>query len=262
MGRHARAARRTGLEGHAVDHPRQRRRSARGRAHRAAPCRPRRSTAASRHRASATCASRQSEPNTAGQVKIADRGSPEERRREADRRRPPDVDRRSRPGPGARAALRRPGHAGHPRAQREREARPSRPAPATARSSCPFSLLVDAGTSGAAELFASAMSGNKRAELVGEHTIGRAAIQRLIKLPDSSGLWLSTARYLTPAGGAAARKGTGTHGPVDEPDVEFGQTPPPGRSDARQGHRAALAQASGLTAAPESGHLVIWLSGH
>ena len=92
----------------------------------------------------------------------------------------------------------------------------------------PVLVLLDAGTSGAAELFASAMSGNQRAELVGEPTIGRAAIQRLIKLPDSSGLWLSTARYLTPAGGPLHEKGLVPTVPVDEPDVEFGQTPPPG----------------------------------
>jgi len=50
----------------------------------------------------------------------------------------------------------------------------------------PAVLLVDAGTSGAAELFASALAGNKRAELIGEHTIGRAAIQKLVKLPDGA----------------------------------------------------------------------------
>ena len=92
----------------------------------------------------------------------------------------------------------------------------------------PIILLVDNGTSGAAELFASALLGNKRADLVGEHTIGRAAMQRLIKLPDSSGLWLSTARYLTPAGMPLHEKGLEPTLPVDEPDVEFGQTPAPG----------------------------------
>ena len=72
------------------------------------------------------------------------------------------------------------------------------------------------------------MSGNKRAELIGEHTIGRAAIQRLIKLPDSSGIWLSTSRYLTPAGTPLHEKGLEPTVAVDEPDVEFGQPPPPG----------------------------------
>jgi len=92
----------------------------------------------------------------------------------------------------------------------------------------PALVLLDSGTSGAAEIFASALSGNKRAELIGEHTIGRAAIQRLIKLPDSSGIWLSTSRYLTPAGTPLHEKGLEPTVAVDEPDVEFGQPPPPG----------------------------------
>ena len=70
---------------------------------------------------------------------------------------------------------------------------------------------MDNGTSGAAELFASALSGNQRADLVGEHTIGRAGVQKLVKLPGGSGLWLTTVRYLTPAGDAPAREGTGAH---------------------------------------------------
>jgi carboxyl-terminal processing protease len=92
----------------------------------------------------------------------------------------------------------------------------------------PVLLLVDAGTSGPAELFASAMVGNKRAELIGAHTIGRAASQRLIKLPDSSALWISTSRYLTPAGTPLHEKGLEPTVPVQEPDVEFGQPPAPG----------------------------------
>jgi carboxyl-terminal processing protease len=92
----------------------------------------------------------------------------------------------------------------------------------------PALVLLDVGTTGAAELFASAVSGNKRADLVGEHTIGRAAMQRLIKLPDSSGLWLSTMRYLTPLGMPLHEKGLEPTVAVQEPDVEFGQAPPPG----------------------------------
>src|ERR1700730_9379148 len=64
----------------------------------------------------------------------------------------------------------------------------------------PTMLLIDTGTSGGAELFASALVGNQRADLIGEHTIGRAATQKLIKQPDGAGLWLSTTRYLTPSG--------------------------------------------------------------
>ncbi len=90
----------------------------------------------------------------------------------------------------------------------------------------PTTVLIDNGTSGAAELFASALVGNKRADLIGEHTIGRAAQQRLIKLPDGSGLWLTTTRYLLPDGTALHEKGLAPTVPVSEPDVEFGQPAP------------------------------------
>jgi carboxyl-terminal processing protease len=90
----------------------------------------------------------------------------------------------------------------------------------------PTEVLVDTGTSGAAEIFASALAGNHRADVIGEHTIGRAASQKLIKLPDGAGLWLSTMRYLTPAGTPLHEKGIEPTVPVDEPDVEFGQPAP------------------------------------
>jgi len=91
----------------------------------------------------------------------------------------------------------------------------------------PTALLVDVGTSGAAELFASALSGNDRADLVGEHTIGRVAQQKLIKLPDGSGLWLSTSRFLTPGGAPLHEKGLEPTIAVDEPEVtEFGAEAP------------------------------------
>jgi carboxyl-terminal processing protease len=91
----------------------------------------------------------------------------------------------------------------------------------------PAEVLIDTGTTGAAELFAAAMDGNKRAELVGERTLGRAAVQTLVKLPDGSGLWLSTTRYLTPAGNPLHEKGLEPTVPVDGPEaVDFGQPAP------------------------------------
>jgi carboxyl-terminal processing protease len=89
-------------------------------------------------------------------------------------------------------------------------------------------LLTNPGTSGAAEVFAAALDGNKRAELVGERTLGRAARQRLVKLPDGSGLLISVVRYQTPDGKDIHEKGLMPEVAVDEPDVEFGSTPPPG----------------------------------
>jgi carboxyl-terminal processing protease len=91
----------------------------------------------------------------------------------------------------------------------------------------PASLLVDIGTTAAAEIFASALAGNTRATLIGARTLGRAAEQTLVKLPDGSGLWLSTTRYLTPAGEPLHEKGLEPEIPVAEPEaVEFGQPAP------------------------------------
>lgn len=90
----------------------------------------------------------------------------------------------------------------------------------------PVELLVDQGTAAAAEVFASALAGNGRAELVGERTLGRAARQQLVKLPDGSGLLLSSTRYLTPKNEGIHERGLTPDVEVDQPDVEFGATPP------------------------------------
>jgi carboxyl-terminal processing protease len=90
----------------------------------------------------------------------------------------------------------------------------------------PIALLTDSGTSGPAETFAAALDGNNRATLIGAGTIGRAARQRLVKLPDGSGLWLSHIRYLTPAGEQLHEKGLEPDVEVEQPDVEFGTEAP------------------------------------
>jgi carboxyl-terminal processing protease len=90
----------------------------------------------------------------------------------------------------------------------------------------PIQVLISAGTTGAAEVFAAALDGNKRADLIGEHTLGRAAAQKLVKLPESRGLWLTYARYHTPAGEPIHGTGLKPDVAVDEPDVEFGAASP------------------------------------
>jgi len=92
----------------------------------------------------------------------------------------------------------------------------------------PVALLVSQGTAGAAEVFAAALDGNERAELVGEHTLGRAARQRLVKLPDGSGLLLSNVRYLTPKNAAIHERGLAPDVEVEQPEVDFGAEPPAG----------------------------------
>jgi carboxyl-terminal processing protease len=90
----------------------------------------------------------------------------------------------------------------------------------------PVTILSDVGTTGAAEVFSAALLGNGRATLVGEHTGGRAALQEMVKLPDGSGLWLSTTRFLTPKDAPIHEKGLTPDVPVEAPDVEFGAPPP------------------------------------
>lgn len=107
----------------------------------------------------------------------------------------------------------------------------ARKAPIAARAgdgsiTLPMTLLVDAGTSGPAELFAAALAGNERATLVGERTSGRAAMQELVKLPDGSGLWLTTSRYLTPEEAVIHGKGLTPDTLVEAPEREFGAAPP------------------------------------
>ena len=91
----------------------------------------------------------------------------------------------------------------------------------------PVTLLVTTGTSGAAEVFAAALEGNKRADLVGERTLGRAGIQKLVRLPDGRGLWLTSERYVTPASEAIQGRGLTPDLGVDQPDLtDFDQPKP------------------------------------
>ena len=90
----------------------------------------------------------------------------------------------------------------------------------------PTVVLQSFGTSGPAEVFAAAMSGNKRAELVGERTAGLAAEQHLVKLPQNFGLWMTYRRYFTSANVAILEKGLAPDVVAEEPNVEFGDAAP------------------------------------
>lgn len=62
----------------------------------------------------------------------------------------------------------------------------------------PLAVLVNHASSGAAEILAAAIAHAGRAEVVGETTSGRAALQRTIPLGDGSGLVLSVSQYWSP----------------------------------------------------------------
>jgi carboxyl-terminal processing protease len=93
------------------------------------------------------------------------------------------------------------------------------------RVTVPVTLLCTVGTSGPAEVFAAALVDNGRADLVGERTFGRAAEQSLVRLPDGSGLWLTTGRYLMPSGKAISGNGLEPTVAVEEPDAEADAEP-------------------------------------
>jgi carboxyl-terminal processing protease len=72
--------------------------------------------------------------------------------------------------------------------------------PAKKITDLPVAVVVNRGTSGAAEIVAAALLDNARGEVVGDKTFGEGSVQKLIEVPDGSALILSVAKYYTPKG--------------------------------------------------------------
>ena len=89
----------------------------------------------------------------------------------------------------------------------------------------PVVLLTNPGTSGAAEVFAAALTDAERADTVGLRTAGRAAEQTLVDLPGGGALLLSSTRYLTASGESIHRTGVEPAVAVQDPPTELGQAP-------------------------------------
>lgn len=90
----------------------------------------------------------------------------------------------------------------------------------------PVVLLVSNGTADAAEVFAAALSGTHRADLVGQVTAGIAGVQQLVRLPEGVGLWMTYQRYFTPDNQPIHERGILPTVGVDLPFVDFDETPP------------------------------------
>ena len=90
----------------------------------------------------------------------------------------------------------------------------------------PLVILVNTGTAGAAELFTAGLIANDRAKVVGGQTLGRTALQKLVDLPDGSGLLLSSVRFLTTSGTPIHQHGLQPDVVVNEPNPEFGSPLP------------------------------------
>ena len=71
----------------------------------------------------------------------------------------------------------------------------------------PVIVLVNGGSASAAEIVAAALADNKRAEVVGKRTYGKASVQSIRPLSAGRALKLTTATYLTPSGADLAGHG-------------------------------------------------------
>jgi carboxyl-terminal processing protease len=91
----------------------------------------------------------------------------------------------------------------------------------------PVAVLVDTGTGGAAEVVTAALLDAGRGPIVGEHTFGRAGVQKLVPLPEG-GLLLTVAKYVSPKGTAVHGKGIEPTVVVDVPDREDDEAAPAG----------------------------------
>jgi carboxyl-terminal processing protease len=95
----------------------------------------------------------------------------------------------------------------------------------------PVEVLISSTTAGAAEVLAAAIGENKRGDLVGDHTAGMAAEQKLIPLDDGAALILTDALYNAPDGKAILDAGIAPTfeiaPPADDSTDEDAAEPPP-----------------------------------
>jgi carboxyl-terminal processing protease len=85
----------------------------------------------------------------------------------------------------------------------------------------PLVVLLNRGSSGAAEIMAGAIQHAERADLVGARTSGRSAVQKTLPMGDGSALVLSVSQYWTPDDKPLLGKGL-------EPSVEVREPSPNG----------------------------------
>lgn len=78
----------------------------------------------------------------------------------------------------------------------------------------PLLVLVDGGSASASEILSGALKDYHRAKLIGTKTFGKGMVQKIIPMPNETGLNLTIAKYLTPSGHDINKKGI-------NPDIEI-----------------------------------------
>jgi carboxyl-terminal processing protease len=93
----------------------------------------------------------------------------------------------------------------------------------------PVALLTNRGTADGAEIAASALLGNKRAQVIGERTYGDAAQRKALTMDDGSAIILSVAKYYSADGKAIQDTGVvpGTLVAEAEPAVSYDENGEP-----------------------------------
>lgn len=81
----------------------------------------------------------------------------------------------------------------------------------------PMIVLVDEASASASEILSGALKDYKKAKLLGTRTYGKGMVQKIIPLPNETGLNLTIAKYLTPNGTDINKKGIA-------PDIEVNFT--------------------------------------
>ena len=71
----------------------------------------------------------------------------------------------------------------------------------------PTIVLVDGASASASEILSGALKDYKKAKLLGSQTFGKGMVQKIIPLPNETGLNLTVAKYLTPNGTDINKKG-------------------------------------------------------
>ncbi len=79
----------------------------------------------------------------------------------------------------------------------------------------PIVVLVNGASASASEILSGALKDSHRATLVGNKTFGKGLVQKVVPLPNSTGLNVTIARYLTPNGTDINKLGI-------TPDIEVG----------------------------------------
>lgn len=71
----------------------------------------------------------------------------------------------------------------------------------------PMIVLVDGSSASASEILSGALKDYNKAKLLGSQTFGKGMVQKIIPLPNETGLNLTVAKYLTPNGTDINKKG-------------------------------------------------------